>query len=271
MIDFTDEQIERYSRNILLKDIGGEGQSRLLESSVLIIGAGGLGSPAAFYLAAAGVGHIGIIDHDVVDISNLQRQILFNENSIGKSKVKEAERTINEVNPDVKVTTYQERLSSDNIMNIIDGYDVILDGTDNFPTRYLLNDATVFRNKPVVHGSIYRFDGQVTVFYPKKGPCYRCLYPEPPPPGLVPSCQEGGVLGVLPGIIGTIQTTEVMKLILGIGEPLIGKLLCFDALDMQFRTMRLRKNPRCPVCGENPTITSLVDYNQFCGIPAGKR
>ncbi|OGL41398.1 MAG: adenylyltransferase [Candidatus Schekmanbacteria bacterium RIFCSPHIGHO2_02_FULL_38_11] len=266
MFDFSEEQIERYSRHIILPEVGGKGQKKLLESSVLIIGAGGLGSPSAYYLGAAGIGKIGIIDGDVVELSNLQRQIIHSTTDLGRPKVESAKETINKLNSDVKVITYKERIDSKNIMGIIKDYDVILDGCDNFPTRYLVNDACVFAKKTNVHGSIFRFEGQATVFKPFDGPCYRCLYPQPPPPGAVPSCQEAGVLGVLPGIIGIIQAIEAIKIILGIGEPLTGRLLMYDALDMEFRELKIRKDPACPICGENPSIKELIDYEQFCGI-----
>ena len=266
MIDFSEEQIERYSRHIILPEVGGEGQSRLLESKVLLVGAGGLGSPAAFYLAAAGIGNMGIIDFDTVDLSNLQRQIIHNTERIGMLKTESAKKTISALNPDINVTVFNERLNSENIMRLFEDYDYILDGTDNFATRYLINDACVMTGKTNIHGSIFRFEGQVTVFKPNQGPCYRCLYPEPPPPGLVPNCQEGGVLGVLAGIIGNLQVVETLKLILGIGKTLVGKLLIYDALKTEFRKLNLRKDVDCPVCGENPTITELIDYEEFCGI-----
>ena len=266
MIDFSDEQIERYSRHIILPEVGGEGQSRLLESKVLLVGAGGLGSPAAFYLAAAGIGNMGIIDFDTVDLSNLQRQIIHNTERIGMLKTESAKKTISALNPDINVTVFNERLNSENIMRLFEDYDYILDGTDNFATRYLINDACVMTGKTNIHGSIFRFEGQVTVFNPNQGPCYRCLYPEPPPPGLVPNCQEGGVLGVLAGIIGNLQVVETLKLILGIGKTLVGKLLIYDALNTEFRKLNLRKDVDCPVCSENPTITELIDYEEFCGI-----
>ena len=266
MIDFSEEQIERYSRHIILPEVGGEGQSRLLESKVLLVGAGGLGSPAAFYLAAAGIGNMGIIDFDTVDLSNLQRQIIHNTERIGMLKTESAKKTISALNPDINVTVFNERLNSENIMRLFEDYDYILDGTDNFATRYLINDACVMTGKTNIHGSIFRFEGQVTVFKPNQGPCYRCLYPEPPPPGLVPNCQEGGVLGVLAGIIGNLQVVETLKLILGIGKTLVGKLLIYDALNTEFRKLNLRKDVDCPVCGENPTITELIDYEEFCGI-----
>jgi molybdopterin/thiamine biosynthesis adenylyltransferase/rhodanese-related sulfurtransferase len=259
------EKRTRYARHVAIPEIGEEGQLRLLDSKVLILGAGGLGSPAALYLAAAGVGHLGIIDADIVDESNLQRQIAHSLNTLGSPKVDSAKRAIEALNPDVEVTTYRERLSSENIERILaDGWQMIVDGTDNFPTRYLVNDASVWHDIPVVHGSIYRFEGQVTVFKPGDGPCYRCLYPAPPPPELAPSCSEGGVLGVLPGIVGTLQTNEALKLAAGIGDPLIGRLLLFDALATDFTEVHLKRNPDCPVCGEHPTITDYIDYVEFC-------
>jgi adenylyltransferase/sulfurtransferase len=255
----------RYSRHLLIPEVGEEGQKKLLESKVLLIGAGGLGSPAAFYLAAAGVGTIGIVDADLVDETNLQRQILHRTVDIGRPKVDSARETIRNLNPDVEVVTYRLRLDSSNIYSVLDdGWDVVVDGSDNFPTRYLINDACYFRKIPQVHGSIFRFEGQVTVFSPDEGPCYRCLYPEPPPPELAPSCAEAGVLGVLPGIIGTIQAMEAIKLLLGIGEPLIGRLLHYDALRGQFKILRLERDPGCPLCGENPTVRDLIDYEFFC-------
>ena len=266
MIDFTDEQIERYSRHIILPEVGGEGQSRLLESKVLLVGAGGLGSPAAFYLAAAGIGNMGIIDFDTVDLSNLQRQIIHNTERIGMLKTESAKKTISALNPDVNVTVFNEKLSSENIMRLFEGYDYILDGTDNFATRYLINDACVMTGKTNIHGSIFRFEGQVTVFKPGDGPCYRCLYPEPPPPGLVPNCQEGGVLGVLAGVIGNLQVVETLKLILGKGDTLVGSLLLYDALRTEFRKLKLKKDPKCPVCSDQPTIIELIDYEEFCGL-----
>jgi molybdopterin/thiamine biosynthesis adenylyltransferase/rhodanese-related sulfurtransferase len=260
----TDAQRERYSRHLLLPEVGEVGQAKLLAGKVLLLGAGGLGSPAALYLAAAGVGTLGIVDLDVVDTSNLQRQIIHNTSRVGTSKVKSAAKTINELNPDVKVVEHEERVTSANVDRIFKDYDVIVDGCDNFPTRYLVNDASVFLNKPVVHGSIFRFDGQVTTFIPKQGPCYRCLYPEPPPPHLAPSCQEAGVLGILPGVIGVLQATEAVKLLLGKGESLNGRLLTYDSLKMKFRELKLRRDPTCPVCGDNPTIKSYIDYEGFC-------
>jgi molybdopterin/thiamine biosynthesis adenylyltransferase/rhodanese-related sulfurtransferase len=259
------ERRARYSRHLLIPEIGEEGQLKLLESRILLLGAGGLGSPAALYLAAAGVGHIGIIDADIVDESNLQRQIAHSLNTLGTPKVDSAKRTIEALNPDVQVTTYRERLTSENIDRILDdGWEIVVDGTDNFPTRYLLNDASVWRGIPVVYGAIYRFDGQVSVFKPHDGPCYRCLFPEPPPADQAPSCSEGGVLGVLPGIVGTLQTNEALKLALGIGEPLIGRLLMVDALATEFTEVRIKRRPDCPVCGDHPTITEYIDYVEFC-------
>jgi sulfur-carrier protein adenylyltransferase/sulfurtransferase len=255
----------RYSRHLLIPEVGEEGQLKLLDSKVLLIGAGGLGSPASLYLAAAGVGRIGIVDADVVDESNLQRQIVHSTESLGEPKVESAKRTIEALNPDVEVVAYKERLTSENIERILaDGWDVIVDGADNFPTRYLVNDASIWHKIPVVHGSIYRFEGQVTVFKPYEGPCYRCLFPTPPPPELAPSCAEGGVLGVLPGVIGSLQASEALKLALGIGDPLVGRLLLFDALAATFDEVKLRRDPDCPVCGEHPTITEYVDYVEFC-------
>jgi len=269
MYNFSEEQIRRYSRHIILPGVGGLGQTKLLEAKVLLVGAGGLGSPAAFYLAAAGIGTLGIIDADVVDVSNLQRQILHASADVGRPKTASAKETLGALNPEVDVVMYQELLTSSNILDLIKKYDVVVDGCDNFPTRYLVNDACVMANIPNVHGSIFRFEGQATVFKPHVGPCYRCLYPEPPPPGMVPSCQEGGVLGVLPGLIGTIQAIETIKLILGVGKPLVGRLLLYDALKMHFREVKLRRDSACPLCGDNPTIHELIDYEQFCGVPIG--
>jgi adenylyltransferase/sulfurtransferase len=263
----TEEQIRRYSRHIILPEVGGRGQKKLLGSRVLIIGAGGLGSPAALYLAAAGVGTLGIVDFDKVDLSNLQRQILHHTHDVGRPKVDSAIDTIADMNPDVKVVPYPVQLSSANAKSIFAEYDVIVNGSDNFPTRYLANDAAVLLQKPLVDGSIFKFEGQVTVFKPGLG-CYRCLYPAPPPAGLVPSCAEAGVLGVLCGIIASLQGIETIKLLLGLGESLAGRLLFFDALGMEFRQVRLRRDPNCPVCGDRPSITDLIDYNQFCGLPA---
>ena len=259
------ERATRYSRHLLIPEVGEEGQLRLLDSRVLLIGAGGLGSPAALYLAAAGVGKLGIVDADVVDETNLQRQIVHSSNSLGEPKTDSARRTIEALNPDVEVVPFRERLTSENVDRILEpGWDVIVDGADNFPTRYLVNDASVWHGIPVVHGSIFRFEGQVTVFEPGDGPCYRCLFPQPPPPELAPSCAEGGVLGVLPGVIGSIQAAEALKLALGIGDPLVGRLLLYDALSGEFQEMKLRKDPACPVCGEDPTITGYIDYVEFC-------
>jgi sulfur-carrier protein adenylyltransferase/sulfurtransferase len=255
----------RYSRHLLIPEIGEEGQLKLLDSRILLIGAGGLGSPASLYLAAAGIGTLGIIDADIVDETNLQRQIIHSLDALGSPKVDSAKRTIEALNPDVQVVTYRERLTSENIDRILDdGWDLIVDGADNFPTRYLVNDASIWRGIPVVHGSIYRFEGQVTVFKPHEGPCYRCLFPEPPPPELAPSCAEGGVLGVLPGIVGSLQTNEALKLAAGIGEPLVGRLLLFDALATEFSEVRIDRRRDCPVCGDHPTITDYIDYVEFC-------
>ena len=263
-----EEQRRRYSRHLLIPEVGEAGQLKLLDSRILLIGAGGLGSPASLYLAAAGVGTLGIVDDDVVDASNLQRQIVHSTERLGDSKAESAKRTIEALNPDVTVKTFQERLTSENVDRILgEGWDVIVDGADNFPTRYLLNDASVWHKIPVVHGSIYRFEGQVTVFKPHEGPCYRCLFPSPPPPELAPSCAEGGVLGVLPGVIGSIQATEALKVALGIGDPLVGRLLLFDALAASFTEVSLRRDPACPVCGEHPTITEYIDYVEFCAGP----
>ncbi len=267
LLDLSRDEILRYSRHLLIPEVGLEGQKKLLASSVLIVGTGGLGSPVALYLAAAGVGRIGLVDYDVVDSSNLQRQIIHGTSTIGELKVVSAKARIHDLNPDIQVDMYNEPFTSDNAMRIAKDYDILIDGTDNFPTRYLLNDLGVFLGKPVVYGSIYRFDGQASVFYAKEGPCYRCLFPEPPPPGLVPSCAEGGVLGVLPGTIGTIQATEAIKLLLGIGSTLVGRLLLYDALEMSFEYVKLKKNPHCKVCGPNPEVTELIDYNAFCGVP----
>lgn len=269
MFKFTEEQIKRYARHIILPEVGGKGQEKLLNSKVLVIGAGGLGSPAILYLAAAGVGTIGIVDFDVVDLSNLQRQIIHNTERVGTPKVESARKTVEMLNPDVKVITYNTRISKENIMDIIKDYDVVLDGTDNFPTRFLINDACYFAGKPLVSAAMLRFEGQVSVFdfrNKEQSPCYRCLFPEPPPPGLVPSCQEAGILGSIGGIMGCIQATEAIKLILGIGEPLVGKLLIMDALSMDFRKVKLRKDPNCPLCGEKPVIKELIEYEQVCDV-----
>jgi sulfur-carrier protein adenylyltransferase/sulfurtransferase len=262
----TNEEIKRYSRHLIMPEVGVDGQRRLKAGSVLCVGAGGLGSPAAMYLAAAGVGRIGIIDFDVVDYSNLQRQIIHGTSSIGKTKLESAKARLVDINPHIQIDTYETALSSENALELFAPYDVILDGTDNFPTRYLTNDACVLLGKPNAYGSIFRFEGQASVFAAKDGPCYRCLYPEPPPPGLVPSCAEGGVLGVLPGVIGVVQATEAIKLITGIGEPLVGRFMIYDALRMKFRELKLRKDPDCPVCGTHPTVTKLIDYEEFCGL-----
>ncbi len=266
-VTLSNEEIRRYSRHLILPEFGMEAQRKLKCGSVLLIGTGGLGSPLALYLAAAGVGHIGLVDFDVVDESNLQRQVVHGTSTLGVRKTESAKMRLRDLNPYIDIATYETQITSENAFDLMRPYDIIVDGTDNFPTRYLTNDASVMLGKPNVYGSIFRFEGQVTVFSPEDGgPCYRCLYPEPPPPGLVPSCAEGGVLGVLPGVIGTIQATEAIKLLAGIGETLIGRLLLYDALTMRFRELKLRRNPDCPVCGEHPTITELIDYQQFCGI-----
>ncbi len=264
--NLSQQEIARYSRHLIMPEVGMEGQKRLKASSVLLIGAGGLGSPLGLYLAAAGVGRIGLVDFDLVDFSNLQRQVLHGTSDVGRPKLHSAKDRLTAINPEVKLDLYETRLSAANALDIFRPYDIIIDGTDNFPTRYLVNDACVLLKKPNVYGSIFRFDGQASVFHPPHGPCYRCLYPEPPPPGEVPSCAEGGVLGILPGLIGCIQATEAVKLILGKGEPLIGRLMLYDALQMTFREFRVRRNPKCPMCGDKPTITALIDYEQFCGI-----
>jgi molybdopterin/thiamine biosynthesis adenylyltransferase/rhodanese-related sulfurtransferase len=273
----TSDQYLRYARHLTLPEFGEEGQAKLLKASVLLIGAGGLGSPLALYLAAAGVGRLGIMDFDVVDVSNLQRQIMHRTQDVGTSKAKSAQRAVKDLNPGVQVDLYEEGINSSNALDIIRKYDVVIDGTDNFPTRYLVGDACVFLEKVNIYGSIYRFEGQATVFDGRKdehgqrrGPCYRCLYPEPPPPGEVPSCAEGGVLGVLPGIIAMVQATEAIKAITGIGKPLTGRFMRYDALNMEFRQLKLRRDPTCPVCGDHPTITQLVDYEQFCGLKRGE-
>jgi adenylyltransferase/sulfurtransferase len=262
----SQNEVARYSRHLIMPEVGVEGQKRLKASSVLLVGAGGLGSPLGLYLAAAGVGRIGIVDFDVVDFSNLQRQIMHGTPDVGRPKLHSARDRIRAINPEVRIDLYETPLKRDNALDILRPYDVVIDGTDNFPTRYLVNDACVMLNKPNVYGSIFRFDGQASVFYSGKGPCYRCLYPEPPPPGEVPSCAEGGVLGILPGLIGCIQATEGVKLLLGRGEPLIGRLLLYDALQMSFREFKVRRNPKCPMCGDSPTIKQLIDYDQFCGV-----
>jgi sulfur-carrier protein adenylyltransferase/sulfurtransferase len=269
IMQLNNDEIRRYSRHLILPEVGMAGQKKICSTSVLCIGAGGLGSPIAMYLAAAGIGKLGILDFDKVDFSNLQRQIIHGTPDVGRPKTESARETINNINPNCDVVIHETRLSSENAMEIIGQYDIVVDGTDNFPTRYLTNDACVLLKKPNVYGSIFRFEGQASVFAPHLGgPCYRCLYPEPPPPGMVPSCAEGGVLGVLPGIVGTIQATEILKLALGKGSSLIGRLLLFNALDMKFRELKLRRDPECPLCGENPSITKLIDYEQFCGISA---
>ena len=270
MMDLSNQEITRYSRHLIMPEVGIEGQKKLKNSRVLCIGAGGLGSPLALYLAAAGVGTLGILDFDVVDFSNLQRQVIHSEKTVGKPKVESARDRLLELNSDTNIVTYNERLNSGNAMEIMGDYDVVVDGTDNFATRYLTNDACVLLGIPNVYGSIFRFEGQVSVFDAKRGPCYRCLYPEPPPPGLVPSCAEGGVLGILPGVVGTMQASEVVKLIIGKGTPLIGRLLFIDILDMEPKILKLRKDPECPVCGENPTVTELINYEEFCGIGRGE-
>jgi adenylyltransferase/sulfurtransferase len=267
MAELTREEILRYSRHLIMPEVGLKGQEMLKDAKVACIGTGGLGSPLGMYLAAAGVGTLGLVDFDVVDASNLQRQIIHGTSDVGKRKVLSAQETIADINPNVNVVLHEERLTSENALEILRGYDVVADGTDNFPTRYLVNDACVMLGKPNAYGSIFRFEGQASVFCRPDGPCYRCLYPEPPPPGLVPSCAEGGVLGILPGVIGLVQATEVVKLLLGVGEPLVGRLLLYDALSMRFREMRVRKDPECPVCGKSPTVTELIDYEQFCGVP----
>lgn len=275
-VRLTNEQILRYSRHLILPEVGMVGQKKLRAASVLVIGAGGLGCPISLYLTAAGIGRLGLVDFDVVDRTNLQRQILYGESVIGVPKVEAAAERLKDLNPDVEIETYSVKLTSENALQIMSDYDIIVDGTDNFPTRYLTNDAAVILGKPYIYGSIFRFEGQVSVFLSRpfngfeRGPCYRCLFPAPPPPGAVPSCAEGGVLGVLPGIIGAIQTAEAIKLILGIGEPLIGKMMLIDTLRMEFRTVKIRRNPNCPVCGDNPTIRELIDYEEFCGLRRGE-
>ncbi len=261
------DEILRYSRHLIIPEVGIDGQQKLKAAKVLLIGAGGLGAPLGLYLAAAGVGRIGLVDFDVVDFTNLQRQVIHSTADVGRNKIDSAAEKMQGINPNISIVKHEVALSSENALDILKDYDIVVDGTDNFPTRYLVNDACVLLGKPNVYGSIFRFEGQATVFAYEDGPCYRCLYPEPPPPGLVPSCAEGGVLGILPGTIGLIQATETVKLILGIGQPLVGRLLLYDALGMKFREMRLRKNPECPICGEHPTITKLIDYHQFCGVP----
>jgi adenylyltransferase/sulfurtransferase len=265
-VSLSKEEILRYSRHLIMPEVGMEGQLKLKQAKVLCIGTGGLGAPLGLYLAAAGVGRIGLVDFDTVDFTNLQRQVLFGTSDVGRPKIEAAAEHLRNLNPTIQIDTFETRLTSENALDLFKDYDIIVDGTDNFPTRYLVNDACVLLGKPNVYGSIFRFEGQITIFGAPGGPCYRCLYPEPPPPGLVPSCAEGGVLGVLPGIVGTIQAAETLKLIIGKGVPLIGRLLLFDALGMKFRELKLRKNPECPVCGEHPTVTKLIDYAEFCGI-----
>jgi sulfur-carrier protein adenylyltransferase/sulfurtransferase len=262
----TNEEILRYSRHLIMPEVGMEGQLKLKNAKVLLIGTGGLGAPLGLYLAAAGVGHLGLVDFDVVDFTNLQRQVTFGSDDVGKSKTAAAQARLSNLNPDIQIETFETKLTSENALELFKNFDIIVDGTDNFPTRYLVNDACILLGKPNVYGSIFRFEGQVTVFGMPDGPCYRCLYPEPPPPGLVPSCAEGGVLGVLPGIVGSIQAMETIKLILGSGDSLKGRLLLFDALAMKFRELKLRKNHGCPMCGDHPTITKLIDYYEFCGV-----
>lgn len=264
------EQILRYSRHLIMPEIGVAGQERLCDAKILLIGGGGLGSPLGMYLAAAGIGALGLVDFDLVDHTNLHRQVIHGTEDIGRPKVESAKDRIHSINPNVNVLPIKARLSSENVMDIIKDYDIVIDGTDNFPTRYLVNDACIFAGKPNIYGSIFRFEGQATVFKPKEGPCYRCLFPEPPPPGEIPSCAEGGVLGVLPGIIGLIQATEAIKLILGKGQSLAGRLLLFNALEMKFREVNIRRDPKCPVCGDRPTVTQLIDYNEFCGLGRGQ-
>jgi adenylyltransferase/sulfurtransferase len=266
-LTLSKDEIQRYSRHLIVPEVGMDGQLKLKGAKVLLVGTGGLGAPLGLYLAAAGIGRIGLVDFDVVDFSNLQRQVIHFTQDVGRNKIDSAAEKMTALNPNVQIVKHEVALSSENAMEILKDYDLVVDGTDNFPTRYLVNDACVLLGKPNVYGSIFRFEGQATVFAYEGGPCYRCLYPEPPPPGLVPSCAEGGVLGILPGTIGLIQATEAVKLILGIGEPLVGRLLLFDALGMRFRELKLRKNPECPICGDHRTITKLIDYHQFCGVP----
>ena len=266
-VTLSNQEVERYSRHLIMPEVGMDGQLKLKAASVLCIGVGGLGSPVAMYLAAAGVGRLGVVDFDVVDYSNLQRQVIHGTPDVGRSKLESARDKLVAINPEVTIDMHETALSSSNAFDVLGDYDIVVDGTDNFPTRYLVNDACVLLRKPNVFGSIFRFEGQVSVFATEQGPCYRCLYPEPPPPGLVPSCAEGGVLGILPGVIGTIQATETVKLIIGVGEPLINRFMIYDALRMKFRELKLRRDPDCPVCGDRPTVTQLIDYEQFCGVP----
>jgi len=270
-VELSHDEIRRYSRHLIMPEVGIQGQRKLKRARVLLIGTGGLGSPLSLYLTAAGIGRLGLVDYDVVDETNLQRQIIHRTSDVGKPKLESAAAKLADINPYIVIEKHNTPLTSENALEIMRNYDVIIDGTDNFPTRYLVNDACVLLGKPNVYGSVFRFEGQLSVFYAKEGPCYRCLFPEPPPPGLVPSCAEGGVLGVLPGTIGTLQATEAIKLILGIGQPMIGRMLLYDGLSMTFETIRLRKNPNCPVCGAHPTITQLIDYEEFCGVPAHDR
>jgi sulfur-carrier protein adenylyltransferase/sulfurtransferase len=269
-VALTPSEIQRYARHLIMPEVAMPGQKRLKAAKVLCIGTGGLGSPLSLYLAAAGIGTLGLADFDVVDVSNLQRQVIHFTSDVGRPKIASAEEKLRAINPDLTILRHEHPVDSSNALELFAGYDVIVDGTDNFPTRYLVNDACVLLGKPNVYGSIFRFDGQATVFFPPQGPCYRCLYPEPPPPDLVPNCAEGGVLGILPGLIGVVQATETVKLILGAGKPLIGRLLLYDALEMTFREMKVRPNPRCPVCGPNPTIRELIDYHEFCGVRGGE-
>jgi adenylyltransferase/sulfurtransferase len=269
-VQLSAQEVARYSRHLIMPEVALDGQKRLKASSILLIGAGGLGSPLGLYLAAAGIGRIGLVDFDVVDFSNLQRQVLHGTADVGKSKLNSARDRLQAINPEVRLDLYETRLDSSNALSIFEPYDIVIDGTDNFPTRYLVNDACVLLKKPNVYGSIFRFDGQASVFYPPEGPCYRCLYPQPPPPGEVPSCAEGGVLGILPGLIGVVQATEAVKLILGKGSPLIGRLLLYDALQMTFQEFKVRRDPTCPLCGDRPTITKLIDYEEFCGMGRGQ-
>ncbi len=266
--ELSSDEVRRYARHLIMPEVGAEGQRRLKAARVLMVGTGGLGSPLGLYLAAAGVGRLGLVDFDRVEVSNLHRQVLFGEADLGRPKVEAAIERLSGINPHVELVPHELRLDSSNALGLLAGYDLVVDGSDNFPTRYLVNDACVLAGKPNVYGSIFRFEGQVSVFWGARGPCYRCLFPEPPPPGLVPSCAEGGVLGVLPGIVGALQANEAIKLVLGVGDPMIGRLLLFDALRMQFRELKLRKSPTCPVCSEHPTQTGLIDYDQFCGLPA---
>lgn len=269
-LTLSKDEVLRYSRHLIMPEVGMEGQLKLKAAKVLLVGTGGLGAPLGMYLAAAGIGRIGLVDFDIVDFTNLQRQVIHGTKDVGKKKLDSAAETMQDINPFVQIDKYEVALTSENALDIIKDYDMVIDGTDNFPTRYLVNDACVLLKKPNVYGSIFRFEGQSTVFAYEGGPCYRCLYPEPPPPGLVPSCAEGGVLGILPGIIGLVQATEAVKLILGTGEPLVGRLLLYDALGMRFRELKLRRNPECPVCGDHPTVTKLIDYQEFCGLGRGE-